>query len=196
MFYFNTFSLLDRNMRSTTLQAIKISKKLGGEIFYDLNLPLPLWRSCEETKMFIQQAWNLADIIEITKQELEFLCGIVPSENFDTRDNHRSKFVHYEPEVFHQLWHENLKVLFVTNGTSKIHYYTKEHNGAVLGMEDAPLSPFTRNMSVPGDGVVAGRTVKFDLCFLLSQYARTVKFDLCFLLSQYSKPIGMVNWVL
>ncbi|KAL6983314.1 Fructokinase-like 2, chloroplastic [Sarracenia purpurea var. burkii] len=155
MFYFNTFSLLDRNMRSTTLQALKISKKLGGVIFYDLNLPLPLWQSCEETKIFIQQVWNLADIIEVTKQELEFLCGIKPSENFDTKDNDKSKFVHHTPETFAPLWHENLKVLFVTNGTSKIHYYTKDHNGAILGMEDAPVSPFTRDMSASGDGIVA-----------------------------------------
>ena len=160
MFYINTFSMLDRNMRSTMLRAIKISKKLGGIIFYDLNLPLPLWQSCEETKMFIQEVWNLADVIEVTKQELEFLCGIKPSENFDTRDNDRSKFIHYTLEVFGQLWHENLKVLFVTNGTSKIHYYTKEHNSAVLGMEDAPITPFTGDMSASGDGIVAGRNCK------------------------------------
>lgn len=156
MLYINTFSLLDRNMRLTALQAIRISKKLGGVIFYDLNLPLPLWQSSEETKSFIQQAWNLADIIEVTKQELEFLCGIEPSEKFDMKDNDRSKFTHYEPEVVARLWHENLKVLFVTNGTSKIHYYTREHNGALNGMEDAPLTPFTSDMSASGDGIVAG----------------------------------------
>lgn len=155
MFYFSTHSLLDRSMNSTALRAIRISKRLGGVIFYDLNLPMPLWHSREETKNFIQQAWKLADIIEVTKQELEFLCGITPSEEFDTKDNDRSKFVHYEPEVVAQLWHENLKVLFVTNGTSKIHYYTKEFDGAILGMEDAPLTPFTSDMSASGDGIVA-----------------------------------------
>ncbi|XP_042496154.1 fructokinase-like 2, chloroplastic [Macadamia integrifolia] len=155
MFYFNSSSLLDQDMRSTTLQAIKISKKLGGVIFFDLNLPLPLWQSGEESKKFIQQAWNLADIIEVTKQELEFLCGIKPSENFDTMDNARSKFLHYRPEVVASLWHENLKVLFVTNGTSKIHYYTEKDNGAVLGMEDAPITPFTSDVSALGDGIVA-----------------------------------------
>lgn len=157
MFYFNTFSLLDRNMRSTTLQAVKIAKKLGNVIFYDLNLPLPLWQSSEETKMFIQTAWNLSDIIEVTRQELEFLCGIIPSEEFDTRDNARSKFTHYSPEVVSQLWHEDLKVLFVTNGTSKVHYYTKEHDGAVHGTEDAPITPYTSEMSASGDGIVAGK---------------------------------------
>ncbi|KAL2349139.1 hypothetical protein Fmac_003139 [Flemingia macrophylla] len=155
MFYFNTHSLLDRNMRSTTMQAIKVSKHFGGVVFFDLNLPMPLWHSREETMTFIQRVWNLADIIEVTKQELEFLCGITPSEEFDTKNNARSKFVHYEPEVVAPLWHENLKILFVTNGTSKIHYYTKELNGAVLGMEDAPITPFTSDMSATGDGIVA-----------------------------------------
>lgn len=164
MFYFNTSSLLDQNMASTTLQAIKISKKVGGVIFYDLNLPLPLWRSDQETKRFIQQAWNLADIIEVTKQELEFLCGIKPTENFDTKDNEKSKFVHYDPEVVEHLWHENLKVLFVTNGTSKIHYYTEEEDGAVHGMEDAPITPFTSDMSASGDGIVAGRLLFLLFC--------------------------------
>lgn len=156
MFYFSTHSMLERNVKSTTLQAIKISKQFGGIIFYDVNLPLPLWQSGEETKMFIQQAWNLADVIEVTKQELEFLCGIKPTEEFDTKNNAQSKFVHYEPEVIAPLWHENLKVLFVTNGTSKVHYYTKEDDGAVLGTEDAPLTPFTSDMSASGDGIVAG----------------------------------------
>nr|GMD81677.1 fructokinase-like 2, chloroplastic [Ipomoea batatas] len=156
LFYFNTFSLLDPNMRSTTFRAIEIAKKLGGVIFYDLNLPLPLWQSGDEAKAFVQQALDVADIIEVTKQELEFLCGINPVERFDTRDNDRDKFTHYTPEVIAPLWHENLKVLFVTNGTSKIHYYTKEHNGAVLGMEDAPLTPYTSDMSATGDGIIAG----------------------------------------
>lgn len=157
MFYFSTSSLLDQNMASTTLRAIKISKKLGGVIFYDLNLPMPLWQSGQETKRFIQQVWDLADIVEVTKQELEFLCGIKSTEKFDTKDNDKSKFVHYDPEVIEPLWHENLKVLFVTNGTSKIHYYTKEENGAIHGMEDAPITPFSCDMSASGDGMVAGR---------------------------------------
>lgn len=148
-------------MRSTALQAIKISKKLGSLIFYDVNLPLPLWQSGEETKMFIQQAWDLADVIEVTTQELEFLCGIEPFKNFDTKNNDKSKFPHYAPEVLAPLWHENLKLLFVTNGTSKIHYYTKEHDGAVLGMEDAPVTPFSCDMSAAGDGIVAGKFIYY-----------------------------------
>ncbi|KAK9052198.1 hypothetical protein SSX86_028826 [Deinandra increscens subsp. villosa] len=156
MFYFNSFSLLDRKMKTSTLQAIKISKQFGGLIFFDLNLPLPLWHSLEETQSVIQEALELADIIEVTKQELEFLCGIEPSEKFDSKDNDRSKFVHYSPDIISPVLHNNLQVLFVTNGTSKVHYYTKEHNGSVLGMEDPPITPFTSDMSAAADGMVAG----------------------------------------
>ncbi|KAJ6835327.1 fructokinase-like 2, chloroplastic [Iris pallida] len=155
MFYFNASSLINQQMRSTTMQAIRASKKLGGAIFFDLNLPMPLWNSSEETKLLIQEAWNNADFIEVTKQELEFLCGIEPMEKFDTKDNDRSKFIHHKPEVINPLWHENLKVLFVTNGTSKIHYYTEKDDGWVHGMEDAPMTPFTGDMSVSGDAIVA-----------------------------------------
>ncbi|XP_061355669.1 fructokinase-like 2, chloroplastic isoform X2 [Gastrolobium bilobum] len=190
MFYFNTHSLLDRNMRSTTLQAIKIAKYFGAVVFFDLNLPMPLWHSREETKMFIQQVWNLADIIEVTKQELEFLCGITPTEEFDTKNNARSKFVHYEPEVVAPLWHDNLKVLFVTNGTSKIHYYTKELDGAVSGMEDPPITPFTCDMSASGDGIIAALlrmlTVQPDLITDKGYLEHTIKYAIdCGVIDQW-----------
>ncbi|PSR85003.1 Fructokinase-like [Actinidia chinensis var. chinensis] len=104
------------------------------------------------------------------------------------------------PEVFNQLWHENLKVLFVPNGTSKIHYYTKEHNGAVLGMEDAPLSPFTRNMSVPGDGVVAGLmrmlTVQPHLITDEGYLERTIKYAInCGVIDQWmlARTLGFLS---
>ncbi|XP_074589044.1 fructokinase-like 2, chloroplastic [Curcuma longa] len=155
MFYFNSSSLLDQNMRSTTLQAIKVSKKFGGVIFFDPNLPLPLWKSSEKTKAIIQEAWKHANVIELTKQELEFLCGIEPLEKFDTKDNDKSKFIHHKSETVMQLWHKDLKVLFVTNGTSKVHYYTADANGSVHGMEDAPITPFTGDMSASGDAIVA-----------------------------------------
>lgn len=161
MFYFNSFCLLDRKTKTIALQAITISKQFGGLIFFDLNLPLPLWHSREETLSVFQEVLELADIIEVTKQELEFLCGIEPSERFDTKDNDRSKFVHYGTDIIAPLLHDNLEVLFVTNGTSKIHYYTKEHNGSVLGTEDVPITPFTSDMSAAGDGVVAGNHCLF-----------------------------------
>nr|CAB3494027.1 unnamed protein product [Digitaria exilis] len=155
MLYYNSSALLEPTTQSSLFEAIDVSKKFGGIMFFDLNLPLPLWSSSKETKALIKEAWEAADVIEVTKQELEFLCGIKPSEKFDTNDNDKSKFTHYSPEVIMKLWHDNLKVLFVTNGTSKIHYYTEKHNGWVRGTEDAPITPFTSEMSQSGDAIVA-----------------------------------------
>uniref|UniRef100_A0ACD5UXF6 Uncharacterized protein n=2 Tax=Avena sativa TaxID=4498 RepID=A0ACD5UXF6_AVESA len=154
MFYYNSSALLEPTTRSSLLKAVEVSKKFGGTIFFDLNLPLPLWASSKETKSLIKEAWEAADIIEVTKQEFEFLCGIKPSEKSDTNDN-KSEFRHYSPEDVMKLWHANLKVLFVTNGTSKIHYYTEKQNGWVRGTEDAPITPFTSDMSQSGDAIVA-----------------------------------------
>ncbi|KAK1620459.1 hypothetical protein QYE76_025976 [Lolium multiflorum] len=151
MFYHNSSALLEPSTQSSLLKAIEVSKKFGGTIFFDLNLPLPLWTSSKETKSLIKEAWEAADIIEVTKQEFEFLCGIKPCGHSDTKD----EFTHYSPEVVTKLWHDNLKVLFVTNGTSKIHYYTEKHNGWVRGTEDAPITPFTSDMSQSGDAIVA-----------------------------------------
>jgi sugar/nucleoside kinase (ribokinase family) len=89
MFYYNSSALLEPTTESSLLKAIDVSKKFGGTIFFDLNLPLPLWSSSKETKLLIKEAWEAADIIEVTRQELEFLCGIKPSEKFDTNDNCR-----------------------------------------------------------------------------------------------------------
>uniref|UniRef100_A0A453A8L4 Carbohydrate kinase PfkB domain-containing protein n=3 Tax=Aegilops tauschii TaxID=37682 RepID=A0A453A8L4_AEGTS len=154
MFYYNSSALLEPTTRSSLLKAIEVSKKFGGITFFDLNLPMPLWSSSKETKSLIKDAWEAADIIEVTKQELEFLCGIKPSENSDTKDE-KSEFAHYSPEVVMKVWHDNLKVLFVTNGTSKIHYYTEKQNGSVRGTEDAPITPFTSEMSQSGDTIAA-----------------------------------------
>jgi sugar/nucleoside kinase (ribokinase family) len=175
MFYHNSSALLEPSTRSSLLKAIEVSKKFGGTIFFDLNLPLPLWASSKETKSLINEAWEAADIIEVTKQEFEFLCGIKPSGHSDTKD----EFTHYSPEVVTRLWHGNLKVLFVTNGTSKIHYYTEKHNGWVRGTEDAPITPFTSDMSQSGDAIVAGTTCGIFSLITFAEYATSSHINLC-----------------
>lgn len=47
----------------------------------------------------------------------------------------------------------------LANGMSKIYYYTKEHCGAVIGMEDAPVTSFSCDMSTAVDGIVAGTCI-------------------------------------
>ncbi|KAL9225666.1 hypothetical protein vseg_001562 [Gypsophila vaccaria] len=167
IFHFNSESLTSPSMKSTLFRAIQLSKNFGGLIFFDLNLPLPLWKSREETREVIKQAWNEADIIEVSRQELEFLLdedhyerkrNYRPqyyAENYDQTKNRRD-YYHYTREEIAPLWHDKLKFLFVTDGTLRIHYYSPSFDGVVVGTEDVLITPFTCDRTGSGDAVVAG----------------------------------------
>ncbi|KAG2329041.1 hypothetical protein Bca52824_000221 [Brassica carinata] len=165
IFHFNSEVLTSPTMQSTLFKAIQWSKKFGGLIFFDLNLPLPLWRSRNETRKLIKKAWDEANIIEVTQQELEFLLdeeyyerrrNYTPqyfAEDFEQTKNRRD-YYHYTPEEIKPLWHDELKLLVVTDGTLRLHYYTPEFDGVVVG----------RKMTGSGDAVVAGIMRKLTTC--------------------------------
>ncbi|KAL5226976.1 hypothetical protein ABZP36_015241 [Zizania latifolia] len=166
MFHFNSEVLLTPSMHNTLFRAIELSKKFGSKIFFDLNLPLPLWRSRDETKEVINKAWNQADIIEVSRDELEFLLD---HEYYQyKRDNppqyyldgfHQTRnwpqYYHYTPEEIAPIWHNGIKLLLVTYGTLRIHYHTPKFHGRVVGTEDALITPYTTDRTGSGDAVVA-----------------------------------------
>ncbi|KAL6987716.1 Fructokinase-like 1, chloroplastic [Sarracenia purpurea var. burkii] len=167
IFHFNSEVLTSPCMHSTLFKAISWSKKFGGLIFFDLNLPLPLWKSRDETREVMKKAWEQSHIIEMSKQELEFLLdeeyyerrrNYRPqyySENYEQSKNRRD-YYHYTREEISPLWHAGLKFLFVTDGTLRIHYYTPSFDGVVVGTEDVLITPFTCDRTGSGDAVVAG----------------------------------------
>ncbi|KAE8697724.1 Fructokinase-like 1 [Hibiscus syriacus] len=145
IFHFNSEVLTSPSMGSTLFKAIAWSKKFGGLVFFDLNLPLPLWRSRDETREIIKKAWNKADIIEAQYY----------AESFDQTKKRRD-YHHYTREEISPLWHDGLKFLFVTDGTLRIHYYAPSFDGVVVGTEDVLITPFTCDRTGSGDAVVAG----------------------------------------
>ncbi|KNA13126.1 hypothetical protein SOVF_119570 [Spinacia oleracea] len=167
IFHFNSEVLTSPSMNTTLFRAIKLSKKFGGLVFFDLNLPLPLWKSRDETREVIKQAWEEANIIEVSREELEFLLdedhyerrkNYRPqyySENYEQSKNRRD-YYHYTREEISPLWHDGLKFLFVTDGTLRIHYYAPSFDGVVVGTEDVLITPFTCDRTGSGDAVVAG----------------------------------------
>ncbi|KAF8397356.1 hypothetical protein HHK36_016269 [Tetracentron sinense] len=167
IFHFNSEVLTSPSMRSALFRAIALSKKYGGLVFFDLNLPLPLWRSRDETKELIKEAWNQASIIEVSRQELEFLLD---EDHYERKRNYRPQYYaesfeqtknrrdyyHYTREEISPLWHDGIKFLFVTDGTLRIHYYSPSFDGVVVGTEDVLITPFTCDRTGSGDAVVAG----------------------------------------
>ncbi|KAJ6837983.1 putative fructokinase-like 1, chloroplastic [Iris pallida] len=166
IFHFNSEVLLTSTMHPALFRAIALSKKFGSNVFFDLNLPLPLWKSRDETKEVIKKAWDQAELIEVSKQELEFLLD---EDYYEKKRNYRPQYYaesyeqtrnlrdyyHYTREEVAPLWHDGLKILFVTDGTLRIHYYTPKFDGAVIGTEDVLITPFTCDRTGSGDAVVA-----------------------------------------
>ncbi|XP_047053492.1 fructokinase-like 1, chloroplastic [Lolium rigidum] len=175
MLHFNSEVLLTPSMHNTLFRTIELSKKFGSKIFFDLNLPLPLWKSRDETKQFINRAWNEADIIEVSRDELEFLLdheyyehkrATPPQyylEGFHLTRNW-PEYYHYTPEEIAPIWHDGIKLLLVTYGTLRIHYYTSKFHGCVVGTEDALITPTTTDRTGSGDAVVAAVIRKLTTC--------------------------------
>lgn len=106
-------------------------------------------------------------------QELEFL---IDEDYFEQKRNYRPQYYahsyeqsvgerkrqrrrrcyHYTREEIAPLWHDNIKILFVTDATFRIHYYTPTFEGAVIGTEDVLVTPFTCDRTGSGDAIVAG----------------------------------------
>lgn len=175
MLHFNSEVLLTPSMHDTLFRTIELSKKFGSRIFFDLNLPLPLWRSRDETKEFINRAWKEADIIEVSRDELEFLLdhkyyehkrATPPQYYLDGFHLTRNwpQYYHYTPEEIAPIWHDGIKLLLVTYGTLRIHYYTPKFHGCVVGTEDALITPTTTDRTGSGDAIVAAAIRKLTTC--------------------------------
>lgn len=171
MFHFTSSILTTEPIRSSLFTALRIFKSYDGDIFFDVNLPLPLWISREHTWSVIKDAWFQANFIEVTKHELEFLIG---EENCKRRPPQyaannekearplRDEY-HYKRSELAPVWHDNLKMLIVTDGTYVIHYYTPEFDGEVLGVEDVIVAAYTCDRAGSADAIVAGVIKKLNL---------------------------------
>lgn len=174
MFQFTSISLMYEPLRTTLLTTLSTTfqqqQPSPTDIFFDVNLPLPYFRDPELAWAAIQPAWALSTMIEVTKQELEFLLGEDIYEKKRLRQSvYFSKSVeemkqttsgreeyHYLPEELEKVWHKGLKILFVTDGTWRVHYYTPFFHGSVAGTEDVLVTPFSCDRTGSGDAVVAG----------------------------------------
>ncbi|KAI4340845.1 hypothetical protein MLD38_025646 [Melastoma candidum] len=121
IFHYGSISLIAEPCRSTHLKAMKIAKESGSLLSYDPNLRLPLWPSPEVAREEIMRIWDQADVIKISEEEITFLTGGV-----DPND---------DKVVMEKLFHSNLKLLIVTEGSEGCRYFTKKFRGRVGGVK-------------------------------------------------------------
>ncbi|KAK3016902.1 hypothetical protein RJ639_006507, partial [Escallonia herrerae] len=121
IFHYGSISLIDEPCRSTHLAAMAIAKKSGSILSYDPNLRLPLWPSADAAREGIMSIWDHADVIKISEDEISFLTG--GDDPYD------------DSVVLKKLFHPNLKLLLVSEGSEGCRYYTKQYKGRVPGVK-------------------------------------------------------------
>lgn len=117
IFHYGSISLISEPCRSAHLAAMKAAKDAGVLLSYDPNVRLPLWPSAEAARAGIKSIWHEADFIKVSDDEVEFLT---------------EKDAQNEEAVM-SLWHDNLKLLVVTDGEKGCRYFTKNFKGKVGG---------------------------------------------------------------
>lgn len=74
-FHFGTLSSTHEGVREATRYAIDVAKEAGCLISFDPNLRPPLWKTLEDARKEIEYGLSKADILKISDNEVEFLCG-------------------------------------------------------------------------------------------------------------------------
>lgn len=121
IFHYGSISLIDEPCKSAHLAAMAIAKESGSILSYDPNLRLPLWPSEDAAREGIMSIWEQADVIKISEEEITFLTG--GDDPYD--DN----------VVLEKLFHPNLKLLLVSEGSEGCRYYTQQYKGRVSGVK-------------------------------------------------------------
>lgn len=75
VFHFGTLSSTHEGVREATRYAIDVAKEAGCLISFDPNLRPPLWNTLEDARKEIEYGLSKADMLKISDNEVEFLCG-------------------------------------------------------------------------------------------------------------------------
>ena len=75
IFHFGTLSSTHPKVREATRYAIDVAKEAGCIISFDPNLRPPLWKSLEDAKAEIAYGLGKCDVLKISDNEVEFMCG-------------------------------------------------------------------------------------------------------------------------
>ena len=75
VFHFGTLSSTHEGVREATRYSIDVAKEAGCLVSFDPNLRPPLWKTLEDARKEIEYGLSKTDILKISDNEVEFLCG-------------------------------------------------------------------------------------------------------------------------
>lgn len=116
IFHFGSISLIDDPARAATLLAAQSARAAGRLVSYDPNLRLALWPDADAARAGIRLGWPLANVIKVSEDELRFLTSESEMES-----------------AARSLWHDDLRLLFVTQGANGCTFFSADTAGRVPG---------------------------------------------------------------
>lgn len=131
IFHYGSISLIADPCRSTHMAAMKAAKEAGALLSYDPNVRLPLWPSPEAARAGIKSIWNHADVIKVTslsKTNTFCISLVIICDRWQVSDDEVEFLTEKDSnneEAVKSLWHDNLKLLVVTDGPKGCRYFTK-----------------------------------------------------------------------
>ena len=75
-----SIALAQEPSRSAAFGAMQAIRAAGGFVSFDPNIREEFWRDPEELRRCLEQALELADVVKLSREELEELCGAQPIE--------------------------------------------------------------------------------------------------------------------
>jgi len=141
VFHVCSNSLTESGIRAATLYGMQYARNQGAVVAIDMNLRLNLWPQGVDPLPFIWQALSLADLVKLSREELDYLAKSYGGGKEGTQ------------KVRHRLLENKAKLLIITDGANPIQWYTRDEQikGVVTGFSVKAL-----DTTAAGDAFVGG----------------------------------------
>ncbi len=139
LFHFGTLSLTDEPSRGATFYAIEKAKAHGVLISFDPNYRAPLWQCSEDAIEMIKAGLRAADIVKISREEVDLLLGNISDED-------ASRIIREQYKV---------RLLYITKGNKGCYYETAKARG-MMGIYD-----IGRPLDTTGAGDIFGGSAAY-----------------------------------
>ncbi|MBD9477440.1 carbohydrate kinase [Pseudoxanthomonas sp. PXM02] len=135
VFHVCSNSLTEAAIAEATYEGMRLARAGGAVVSIDLNLRPALWPHGEDPSPRLWQALAEADLVKLSREELEYLAGPLGGED----------------AVMARLWQHRAQLLVITDGAKPIHWYTRAAHGSVETFQVTAL-----DTTAAGDAFVGG----------------------------------------
>ncbi|XP_017980784.1 PREDICTED: probable fructokinase-5 isoform X2 [Theobroma cacao] len=177
IFHYGSISLISEPCRSAHMAAMKAAGEAGVFLSYDPNVRLPLWPSPQAARDGILSIWNYADFIKVSDDEVAFLTQGDPGRE----------------DVVLSLWHQNLKLLIVTDGEKGCRYFTKDEGRL---REALLFANACGAICVTKKGAIPALPTRSDALGLIKSKAMPLLTKTCMLFSSLAALVSILVFLL